>query len=179
MKTFNMKRFDIIKGLNNRIEFFKNKKLDEVCEILHNYGIMVYLSFIVNPLKIKTQNESNEFYTKLISRFCDLKPEMVCGNFLMPFRGTKIWEDYKDLVKEEDFDLYNSKSAFLEKDLINRTRMEYEMFYYQWLYYNSEFYKENVRSFHTGDTLEERFIELRKEFEGKENKLVLGKNLLI
>lgn len=29
MKTFNMKRFDIIKGLNNRIEFFKNKKLDD------------------------------------------------------------------------------------------------------------------------------------------------------
>lgn len=160
------------------VEYAKNRKLDEVCDLLHKYGIMVYLSFIVNPLKIKTQEESNEFYTKLLSRFKDLKPEMVCGNFLMPFRGTKIWEDYKDLVSEEDFDFYDSKSAFLEKNPINRTRMEYEMFYYQWLYYNSDFYRDNVRNFHIGDTLENRFIELENIFKGKENDKVLGKELL-
>jgi len=78
----------------------------------------------------------------------------------------------------KDYDFYNSKSAFLEKDLINRSRIEYEMFYYQWLYYNSDFYNEYVRNFHVGDTLEERFIELANEFKEKENCLVLGEKLL-
>ena len=89
------------------------------------------------------------------------------GNFLMPFRGTKIWDQYKDLVSTDDYDLYTSKSAFLEKDLEIRKRMEYEMFYYQWEYYTSLFYKENVRDFFKEDTLHLRFLELKEEFEKK------------
>lgn len=163
-------------------EYNKNKRLDEVCKLLHNNGIMVYLSFIVNPLKVKTEKQSFEFYTKLLKRFHDLKPEMVCGNFLMPFRGTKIWEDYKHLVSEEDYDFYNSKSAFLEKNLENRKRMEYDMFYYQWYYYTSEFYQENIRKFDINDTLHMRFLELKAEFETKRPKVlrkerkIYGKN---
>ncbi len=151
-------------------EYFKNKKLDEACKLLHDNGIMVYLSFIVNPLKVKTQEESDKYYNKLLNRFYELKPEMVCGNFLMPFRGTKIWDDYKDLVNEEDYDFYNSKSAFLEKDPDNRKRMEYEMFYYQLLYYTSDFYKNNVRKFNVNDTLNLRFKELQEEFSDYEEK---------
>ena len=143
---------------------------------------MVYLSFIVNPLKVKTEKQSFEFYTKLLKRFHDLKPEMVCGNFLMPFRGTKIWEDYTHLVSEEDYDFYNSKSAFLEKNLENRKRMEYDMFYYQWYYYTSEFYQKNIRKFDINDTLHMRFLELKAEFETKRPKVlrkerkIYGKN---
>lgn len=156
-------------------EYAKNKKLNEVCELLHNNGIMVYLSFIVNPLKVQTEEQSFDFYSKLMKRFYELKPEMVCGNFLMPFRGTKIWDEYKHLISEDDYDLYNSKSAFLEKNMENRKRMEYEMFYYQWCYYTSEFYNKYVRKFEVYDTLYNRFMELKKEFEDKSPELVLRK----
>lgn len=159
------------------VDYAKNKTLDEACNLLHDNDIMVYLSFIVNPLKIRTQAESNNFYSRLLDRFVELRPEMVCGNFLMPFRGTKIWDDYKDLVTEKDYDFYNSKSAFLEKDKENRLRMEYEMFYYQWLYYTSDFYQENVRDFQTNDTLHLRFLELKDQFAKTENKKVLRKEL--
>ncbi len=159
------------------VDYDKNKTLDEACHLLHDNDIMVYLSFIVNPLKIRTQEESNEFYSRLLDRFIELRPEMVCGNFLMPFRGTKIWDDYKDLVSEEDYNHYNSKSAFLEKDKENRLRMEYEIFYYQWLYYTSDFYQENVRVFHTEDTLNLRFLELKEQFKDSENSKVLRKEL--
>ena len=149
------------------VNYAKNKELDKACDLLHENGIMTYLSFIVNPLKVHSEEESRNFYDKLLERFYELKPEMVCGNFLMPFRGTKIWDQYKDLVSTDDYDLYTSKSAFLEKDLEIRKRMEYEMFYYQWEYYTSLFYKENVRDFFKEDTLHLRFLELKEEFEKK------------
>ena len=112
---------------------------------------------------------------KLLNRFYELKPEMVCGNFLMPFRGTKIWDEYKDLISEEDYNLYNSKSAFLEKDLENRKRIEYEMFYYQLMYYNSDFYNNHIRTFNTNDTLNLRFVELQEEFSEYEKEVLKKK----
>lgn len=159
-------------GLEDVTESYaKNGQLDRSCSLLHNHGIGVYLSFIVNPLKIKTESSSSEFYSKLHARFTDLAPEMVCGNFLMPFPGTKIWEDYKDIVTEDDFAHYDSKSAFLEKDLERRAKMEFDMFKHQWIYYTSSFYSSNVRKFDIGDTLHLRFLELRDEFEKKGSKL--------
>ncbi len=149
------------------VEYGKNKELDKTCRLLHKYGIYVYLSFIVDPLKINTDQKSFDFYKKLLSRFKELKPEMVCGNFLMPFRGTKIWDKYKDYVGREDFKDYNSKSAFLEKDKLRRFKDEYDMFYYQYIYYHSIFYKENIREFNTNDTLYLRFEELKREFAYK------------
>ena len=142
----------------------KNKELDKTCKLLHKYGIYVYLSFIVNPLKINSDKKSNDFYKKLLKRFRQLKPEMVCGNFLMPFRGTKLWEDYKHLVSKEDFKCYDSKSAFLEKDPVRRKKDEYDMYYYQWKYYTSLFYKFFIRQFKVNDTVYLRFLELKKEF---------------
>ena len=85
----------------------------------------------------------------------------------MPFRGTKLWEEYKDLVTFEDYKYYNSKSAFLEKDLKRRAEEEFDMFKYQWQYYNSYFYHDNIRKFDIYDTLHLRFLELRSEFEQK------------
>lgn len=151
------------------VQYGKNKELDKTCELLHKYGIYVYLSFIVNPTKINTDEKSEEFYDRLLKRFYELKPEMVCGNFLMPFRGTKLWDEYKHLVEEKDFDDYDSKSAFLEKDPERRKKDEFDMFYYQWKYYTSEFYRKHVRRFDTHDTLHWRFLELKEEFEYKEN----------
>lgn len=166
MKQHNV--YMICLGLEDiTVEYSKNKQLDTVCDLLHTYGIYVYLSFIVNPTKLHRKEDSDNFYKKLLERFYRLKPEMVCGNFLMPFRGTKLWEEYKDLVSFEDFKYYNSKSAFLEKDLKRRAEQEFDMFKYQWEYYMSDFYKKNVRNFETQDTLHLRFLELRAEFEQK------------
>lgn len=149
------------------VEYGKNKKLDETCNLLHKYGIYVYLSFIVDPLKVNTDDKSHDFYSKLLNRFNDLKPEMVCGNFLMPFRGTQIWDKYKHLVTKADFKYYNSKSAFLEKDSNRRLKDEFDMFYYQWKYFTSDLYNKQVRKFEVNDTLYLRFLELRDEFKQK------------
>lgn len=149
------------------VEYGKNKMLDETCSLLHKYGIYVYLSFIVDPLKVNTDEKSLDFYSKLLNRFNKLKPEMVCGNFLMPFRGTQIWDTYKHLITESDYKYYNSKSAFLEKDLNRRMKDEFEMFYYQWKYFNSDLYNKQVRKFATNDTLYLRFLELKEEFAQK------------
>lgn len=156
------------------VEYGKNRELNKTCELLHKYGIYVYLSFIVNPLKINTDEKSKDFYDKLLSRFYELKPEMVCGNFLMPFRGTKLWDEYKDYVDESDFKYYNSKSAFLEKDAARRAKDEFDMFYYQLKYYNSDVYQ-SLREFNCNDTLNLRFNELEEEFKQKGfmNKLVV------
>lgn len=149
------------------VEYGKNKKLDEVCQKLEKNGIYKYLSFIVDPLKVNTDEKSDSFYEKLLQRFNDLRPEMVCGNFLMPFRGTKLWDKYKHLVSFEDFKDYNSKSAFLEKDKERRLIDEYNMFKYQMDYYTSDMYNRTIRKFNTGDTLNLRFLELKDMFEKK------------
>lgn len=49
------------------------------------------------------------------------------------------------------------------------------MFYYQWLYYNSEFYQENIRKFQIEDTLHLRFLELEEQFGDSKNLKVYKK----
>ena len=149
------------------VDYRKNRELDRTCDLLHENGIYVYLSFIVDPTKVDDDRKSAWFYERLLERFRRLRPEMVCGNFLMPLRGTAIWDDYKHLVTPEDFRSYDSKSAFLEKDPLRRAIDEYDMYRYQRLYYESDFYRHNVRRFDTGDTLHMRFEELRQEFDRK------------
>lgn len=152
-------------GLENiNTSYSKNSKLDDACRLLHKYGIYVYLSFIVDPLEIVGADKGKEFYTRLVNRFYELRPEMVCGNFLMPFRGTALWDKYYHLVSEDDYTQYDSKSAFLIKNKVVRTKMEFFMFYYQWLYYNSDLYNTAIRKFDCGDTLSLRFKELEKAF---------------
>lgn len=146
------------------VEYKKNDKLEEVCNRLHKYGIYVYLSFIVNPLKVNTCEKSNSFYDRLNERVKELRTEMICGNFLMPFRGTKIWDEYKDIVTANDFKEYDSKSAFLEKDKTIRKEIEYKMFEFQYRYYTSDFYNNNIRKFDCNDTLKLRFDELKEQF---------------
>lgn len=149
------------------VEYGKNKKLDEVCDKLEKNGIYKYLSFIVDPLKVDTDKKSDDYYAKLMERFKGLRPEMVCGNFLMPFRGTKLWDKYKHLVDFNDYKDYNSKSAFLEKNPERRLIDEFNMFKYQWEYYMSDYYNNTIRKFCTGDTLHLRFLELKDMFTQK------------
>jgi radical SAM superfamily enzyme YgiQ (UPF0313 family) len=159
-------------GLENINDgYTKNNRLDDVCRMLHKHGIMVYLSFIVNPLEIVGKEEGEDFYNRLMDRLYELKPEMICGNFLMPFRGTKAWDKYYSYVSEEDYKYFNSKTAFLIRNKIVREKMHFFMFYYQWLYYTSDFYNKNVRTFAVEDTLHLRFIELYEYFFTRYNKI--------
>jgi len=142
----------------------KNRNLGKVAGLLKKNGIYTYLSFIVDPLKIIGREEGKGFYNKLMKRFYELAPEMVCGNFLMPFRGTKIWDQYYAFVGREDYKHYDSKTAFLIKNSVVREKMHFFMFWHQWLYYNSDFYNQKVRKFAVHDTLHKRFIELYNQF---------------
>lgn len=153
------------------VKYNKNKKLDTVVETLKKYGIYTYLSFIVNPLKIVGREEGKAFYQLLLNRLFELKPEMVCGNFLMPFRGTKLWDNYYHLISPEDYVHYTSKEPFLIRNEILREKMKFFMFWYQWEYFTSNIYNNEVRTFACYDTLHRRFLELYKEFECKYRKL--------
>jgi hypothetical protein len=145
-------------------EYRKNNRLDEVVRLLKASGVMVYLSFIVDPLRIIGREAGAEFYSILGKRVEELAPEMICGNFLMPFRGTAIWDKYYAYVSPEDYKYYDSKTPFLVRNPVVREKMKFFMFWFQWLYYTSDFYNRNVRKFDVADTLHLRFLELYQEF---------------
>lgn len=145
-------------------DYAKNRNLDAVCKFLKRAGIYIYLSFIVNPLEIVGKEAGETFYGKLMERFQELAPEMVCGNFLMPFRGTGLWDKYFQFVGPEDYRYYDSKTPFLVRNPVLREKMKFFMFWYQWKYFTSDFYQKSVRKFDTGDTLHLRFRELYDEF---------------
>lgn len=152
-------------GLENiNSTYAKNKNLDVSVQLLKKYGIYTYLSFIVNPLEIIGREKGELFYAKLNSRLYELMPEMICGNFLMPFKGTKLWDEYYWLVSKDDFKEYDSKSAFLIKNEIIRKKMEFYMFWNQYSYYNSSEYLK-MRNFNCGDTLNQRFNDLFDKFK--------------
>ena len=154
-------------------EYAKNRELAAAIGRLKRHGIATYLSFIVDPTKLVGRGangttgaeKGKEFYDLLMARFEELRPEMVCGNFLMPFPGTPVWDEYYWLVNETDFKHYDSKTPFLVKNDLVAEKLRYFMFDVQWRYYTSEFYDKEVRTFATGDTLHRRFLELREQFD--------------
>jgi len=155
-------------GLENINEQYnKNDKLYTICQLLKKYNIYIYLSFIVNPLEIIYNSEI--FYKKLLNEFYNLQPEMVCGNFLMPFPKTQLFNKYSHIITKNDYKNYTSKSAFLIKKQALKTKMEFDMFYYQWKYFTSNFYNTKIRNFYSNDTLHLRFLELYKQFVGGKN----------
>jgi radical SAM superfamily enzyme YgiQ (UPF0313 family) len=152
-------------------EYAKNRNLDRTVALLKENGIMAYLSFIVDPLKVIGREQGQEFYSLLMNRLYELGPEMICGNFLMPFRGTKIWDQYYALVSREDYRHYNTKEPFLIRNEILKEKMKFFLFWYQWLYFNSEFYNTQVRQFAVKDTLHLRFLDLYDEFVPRYERL--------
>ena len=146
------------------VEYRKNRHLDESVALLKRYGICSYLSFIVDPTKVIGREAANHFYARLQERFAQLLPEMVCGNFLMPFPGTALWDKYYQYVDEDDYRFYDSKTPFLIRNRVVRDKMRFFMFWNQWKYYTSDLYRERVRRFDTGDTLHRRFVELNAQF---------------
>jgi len=147
--------------------YSKNRKLSDAIKLLKKYGIYTYLSFIVNPLTVIGREEGKYYYGKLMEAFYELKPEMVCGNFLMPFPGTKLWDQYYAYVSKEDYKYYDSKTPFLIRNETLKEKMKFYMFWYQWTYYTSEVYSNEVREFKVEDTLHLRFEELYRNFKSK------------
>jgi len=152
-------------------EYRKNTNLIKVMKNLKDKNIYAYLSFIVNPLNIIGTDKGNTFYSLLYKRFQELKPEMVCGNFLMPFPRTPLWDKYYHLISDDDFKDYDSKTPFLIRNKTVHDKMRYFMFEIQWRYYTSDLYNNEIRKFETEDTLHLRFLELKEQFEKLYNKI--------
>jgi radical SAM superfamily enzyme YgiQ (UPF0313 family) len=154
-------------------DYAKNRTLKEAVQRLKDRGIYTYLSFIVDPTMMVGRtgdggtgaDKAKAFYKLLYERFEELQPEMVCGNFLMPFPGTPLWDDYYWMVNEQDFKHYDSKTPFLVKNQLVAEKMKYFMFEIQWRYYASELYNSKVRKFDAQDTLYLRFKELKDQFD--------------
>jgi hypothetical protein len=151
--------------------YAKNKNLDNVVKNMKNIGIYAYLSYIVNPLNIIGREEGREHYKALFNRINELSPEIICGNFLMPFRGTKIWDKYYAFVDRSDYKKYDSKTPLMIRNKIVAEKMQFFMFWYQWQYYTSEHYNKNIREFNVGDTLSLKFNELYNEFKPRYEKI--------
>ncbi|MDE2101343.1 MAG: radical SAM protein [Patescibacteria group bacterium] len=143
----------------------KNKDLARAIELGKKYGVKINFSFIVNDYG-KSLNESLRDYHALFQAFVDYKPAMVAANFMMPFPGTGIWDEYKHRVTEDDFVKFDSKTPIFSKEKLADWHKHMAVAV-QLAYYHSDEYKE-VRDFHCGDNLDLRFRELEKQF-GMEN----------
>jgi radical SAM superfamily enzyme YgiQ (UPF0313 family) len=143
------------------VKYSKNTNLKQATDNCQRNGMQYVLSFIVND-DGKTQEEARANYKALFDAFCDYKPSQVCANFLMPFPGTGIWNEYKDRITTRDFDKFDSKTPlFVAGEL--REWHKRMLVAVQLKYYRSEAYK-SVRAFENGDSLHLRLVELEKEF---------------
>jgi radical SAM superfamily enzyme YgiQ (UPF0313 family) len=152
-------------------DYKKNSNIDQVMRWMKERGIYTYLSFIINPLDVVGKEEGKIYYERLMARIYELAPEMICGNFLMPFRGTKIWDKYYAFVSRDDYRNYDSKTPLMIRNEVVKEKMKFFMFWYQWLYYTSEFYNTEVRKFDVGDTLHLKLEDLYKEFRPKYERM--------
>lgn len=152
-------------------DYKKNKNLDQAVKWMKEIGIYAYLSFIINPLDVISREEGAVYYERLMARIYELAPEMICGNFLMPFRGTKIWDKYYAFIGREDYKNYDSKTPLMVRNEVVKEKMQFFMFWYQYLYYTSEFYNTKVRNFDVGDTLHLKMKELYNEFRPKYERM--------
>jgi len=144
------------------VKYKKNINLKLGVENIHKNGLRHVMSFIVND-DGKTEEEARANYRALYDAFIDLKPLQVCANFLMPFPGTKLWENYKHRVTSADFDRFDSKTPVFTGGALGEwhKRMLVSV---QLKYYTSEIYNKQVREFECGDLLHLRMNELAKEF---------------
>lgn len=147
------------------VKYRKNLGLAEAARLCHEYGINITLSFIVND-DGKTIEEATKNYHAIYEAFVSLKPRQVCANFLMPFPGTGIWDQYKDRIDESDWDQYDSKTPILcEPEL--REWHQHMAVAVQLAYYYSKHYPAD---FEIGDTQHLRFIELAERFDMQDGK---------
>jgi radical SAM superfamily enzyme YgiQ (UPF0313 family) len=154
-------------GLENpSLSYPKNQKLVEICNLLHEYNIYIYLSYIYDPL----YSDKNSYYSELEKILKILKPTMITANFLMPFPKTKIWSKYAHLINEKDYKYYNSKEPFIIRNNEINKELKYDLWKFQIDYYTSTIYKD-IRNFECGDTLHIRFQELDKQFNKGEHRV--------
>ena len=144
------------------VKYKKNINLKMGVQNIFKNGLQHVMSFIVND-DGKSFEEAKANYLALYDAFVDLKPLQVCANFLMPFPGTKLWENYKSRVTSKDFDRFDSKTPLFSDGSMAEWHKRM-LVAVQLKYYLSETYNKQVRDFHCGDTLHLRMEELAKEF---------------
>lgn len=144
------------------VKYKKNINIKLGVENIHRNGLKHVMSFIVND-DGKTEAEARANYKALYEAFVDLKPLQVCANFLMIFPGTKLWQTTTKKFNNKDFDRFDSKTPLFTTGAFAEwhRRMLVSI---QLKYYLSDAYKNTVRDFHCGDTLNLRMMELQKEF---------------
>lgn len=145
------------------VKYKKNLNLKVGVENIHRNGLKHVMSFIVND-DGKTEAEARANYNALYEAFVDLKPLQVCANFLMPFPGTKIYDNYKHRPEAQDFDKFDSKTPIFSTGPFAEWHKKM-LVAVQMKYYMSDSYNKNVRKFDCGDTLHLRMRELAQEFD--------------
>jgi radical SAM superfamily enzyme YgiQ (UPF0313 family) len=133
----------------------KNKNLVQVCNLLHDNGIYVMLSHIIDPTTIIKEEDEEKYYKALKEKLIACKSAAIYSNFLLPFPGTPIYNKYKHLLRgEEDYPLYASYTpALLIKDPILIQRMLGNLHKLCDEYFESDWYNKNVRKYKCGDVL--------------------------
>ena len=161
----------VLMGLEDITQSYsKNKNIDKVSGLLHENGIYPALTYIVDPLSLDTDGKISDYFGKLSQRFKDLKPALLYGYFLLPLRGTPMYEKYRHLILDSDFKNYDFSSAFLVRDPVQKEKLERAMIQCKSDYYTSDFYRENVREFECGDQLHLTFErEKSKWMQSKES----------
>ena len=145
------------------VKYKKNLNLKIGVDNIHKNGLKHVMSFIVND-DGKSFDEAKANYYALYDAFIDLKPLQTCANFLMPFPGTQIWNDYKDRVDHHDFDRFDSKTPLFTTGKLAEWHKRM-LVAVQLKYYLSDVYNKQVREFTCGDTLHLRMQELSKEYQ--------------
>ena len=143
--------------------YLKNDRIAKACQLLRRHGILVQMSYIIDPTQVLDRRNEDHAYDILEKMTRSCHPAMLSGNFLMPFPGTPIFERYEII----DYDNYILKSPrLLVKDLEVCERMEQKMFWFQQEYLESDFYNLEIRSFRNDppDVLELKFDVLRRIF---------------
>lgn len=141
-------------------EYTKNRNLDSAVRNLKNAGVYTDISFIINPAF--RQGFVDGILDKLMERLKCYMPERICGNFLIPYPGTKVWNEYKFMLKYEDYPYMTGKYALLEPDYLIRNDLEEKLIQFQLDYFMSKEYNQ-VRNFECNDTLHNIFKSLQSK----------------
>ncbi len=141
-------------------EYRKNRELASTVKACREHGIDRVFSFIIDD-RGDTQDSARARYHALYAAFCDYLPAQVCANFLMPFPGSRLYEQMGP-GRPRDFSRYDSKTPLFSGELADwHRRMCVAL---QWKYYTSAAYAAE-RDFFCGDLLHLRMNELVAEYD--------------
>jgi len=93
----------------------EGKAAKEVVELLRAYGISVHGSFIIGAVE-----ETEEMVMNTIGYAKDINPQAVQFSLLTPYPGTRLYEEVKDRIATDDWDLYDCMHPVLKCEHLSR-----------------------------------------------------------